>query len=100
MIEHIHPEGEPTPTLRDLYDRKDGSVEVVDWSTPKGAKMPQPSKYRLTDKGNRVLGDIMRRNAAATEARGTLQEEGAAILMRAARLKGEKHGSKSTRSPS
>lgn len=101
MIEHIHPEGEPTPTLRDLYERKDGSVEVVDWATPKG-KPPYPSKYRLTDKGYAVLGEIMRRNGAATAARGTAQEEAIAIQKRMAEGegKGKGSGSKSAWTPS
>lgn len=97
VIEHIHPEGEPTPTLRDLYDRKDGSVEVVEWSQPKG-KPAQPSKFRLTAKGHQVLGEIMARNAAATLQRGTGKEEAVARLVREAthRTGRKSNGGKST----
>lgn len=91
MIEHIHPEGEPTPTLRDLYERKDGSVEVVDWAQPKG-KPAYPSKFRLTDKGQQVITEVMRRNAAGTIARGTANEEAVQRLLRdrEERIRGER----------
>lgn len=81
MIEHVHPEGEPTPTLRDLYERKDGSVEVVDWAKPKG-KAAYPSKFRLLEKGRQAIAEVMRRNAAATLARGTANEEAVLGLLR------------------
>jgi len=83
VIEHVHPEGEPTPTLQDLYERKEGLVEVVDWATPKG-KPTHPSKFRLTEKGQAELGRIMRANAAASLARGTEKEEGVERVRRAA----------------
>ena len=81
MIEHIHPEGEPTPTLRDLYERKDGSVEVVDWATPKG-KPAYPSRFRLTEKGRQAIAEVLRRNAEATLARGTGNEEAVSQMIR------------------
>lgn len=82
MIKHIHPEGEPTPTLMDLYERRDGSVEVVEWTSAK--KDPKPSKFRVTDKGHRVLGEILRRNAIGSYIRGTEREEGIASVRHAA----------------
>ena len=90
MIDHIHPEGEPTPTLRDLYERKDGSVEVVDWATPKG-KPAYPSRFRLLEKGRQAIAEVMQRNAAASLARGTQNEEAVMQMVRAReeRRKGE-----------
>lgn len=90
MIEHIHPEGEPTPTLRDLYERKDGSVEVVDWAQPKG-KPAYPSKFRLLEKGRQAIAEVMKRNAAGTIARGSANEEAVQRLLRdrEERIRGE-----------
>lgn len=82
MIEHIHPEGEPTPTLRELYERHDGSVEVVKWTEGNKKEKAKPSVFRLTEKGEALLKGIMARNAAATLARGTALEEGAARVKR------------------
>lgn len=82
MIEHIHPEGEPTPTLYDLYQRREGLVEVVTWSSDK--KNPLPTKYRVTDKGHRYLGEIMRRNALGSYIRGTAEEEAVEALKKVA----------------
>lgn len=80
MIPHVHPDGEPTPTLLELHERKDGSVEVVDYN-----KDLKPTKFRLTEKGHRLLGEIMRRNALASRARGTTEEEGVEIVRRMAK---------------
>ena len=93
MIEHIHPEGERTPTLRDLYERRDGSVEVVDWATPKGQK-PYPSKFRLLEKGRQAIADVMRRNAEASMARGTANEEAVQAMIR--EREERRHGKPST----
>ena len=99
MIEHRHPDGEPTPTVRELYERKDGSAEVVDWVTPKGGK-PVPTKFRLLPKGQAIIGEIMRRNAAATLARGTAREEANATVRAVAGVRGEGDGSKGKSTPS
>ncbi len=103
MIEHIHPEGEPTPTVAELYERRDGSAEVAKWTEGSKTERPKPSVYRLTDKGCAVLGEIMRRNAAASLARGTVGEEGVESVKRAAGRtdgKGKSNGRKSTWTPS
>lgn len=70
-------------------------MEVIEWATPKG-KPAHPSKFRLTDKGQAELTEIMRRNAAASLARGTANEEGVERVKRARRprnLGGESNGS-------
>ena len=97
MIEHIHPDGEPTPTVRELFERKDGSAEAVAWSND---KIPVPTKFRLLPKGQAVISEIMRRNAAATLARGTVSEEAGAAMRASAGVKGEDSGSKSKSTPS
>lgn len=99
MIEHAHPDGEPTPTVRELYERKDGSAEVVDWVTPKGGK-PTPTRFRLTPKGQAIISEIMRRNVAASMARGTVNEEAGAAMRASAGTKGEGDGSKGKSTPS
>lgn len=75
MIEHGHPDGEPTPTVSELYERRDGSAEVAKWTEGSKTDPPKPSVYRLTDKGYAILGDIMRRNGAASVSRGSQREE-------------------------
>lgn len=70
MIEHIHPDGEPTPTVRELYERKDGSAEAVDWVRPNKTSPAVPTKFRLLPKGQQLITEIAQRNAAATLARG------------------------------
>lgn len=99
MIPHAHPDGEPTPTVRELYERKDGSAEVVDWVTPKGGK-PVPTRFRLLPKGQAIISEIMRRNVAASLARGTVSEEAGAALRASAGTKGEGDGSKGKSTPS
>lgn len=94
MIEHIHPDGEPTPTVRDLYERRDGSAEAIDWN-----KDGVPTKFRLTDRGYATISVVMRRNAAASLARGTENEEAIARLKRAASEKGKSNGRKSAWTP-
>lgn len=71
MIEHINPDGLPTPTVAELYERRDGSAEVVKWTEGSKTEPPKPSVYRLTEKGHALLGEIMRRNAEMTLARGS-----------------------------
>lgn len=89
MIEHVHPEGEPTPTVRELYERKDGSAEVATWTTGTKTKPGVPSTYRLTDKGHRLLGEIMRRNAIGSFIRGSEREEGVESVKMASLTSGE-----------
>ena len=84
MIEHDHPEGEPTPTVLELYERKDGSAEAVSWATPKGSKVSVPTRFQLLPRGQKIISDIARRNAMMTELRGTAREEGVAAVIRAA----------------
>jgi hypothetical protein len=81
VIEHIHPEGEPTPTIQELYERRDGSAEVAKWTAGSKTGPPKPSVYRLTGKGHALLGEIMRRNAAGTLERGTAAAEAGAALV-------------------
>lgn len=112
MIEHIHPDGEPTPTVAELYERRDGSAEVAQWTagSKDGKTPPKPAVYLLTAKGYAVLGEIMRRNAAATLARGTARTEAVESVRRFARSaeqeqerktrKGKSSGRKSTWTPS
>lgn len=98
MIDHIHPDGEPTPTVRELYEMKNGYAEAVTLDQ----KM-NPTTFRLTEKGAAVLGEIMRGNAKATLARGTARAEGSASMKRIAEQKKEivkKNGRKSTWTPS
>lgn len=83
MIPHIHPDGEPTPTARELYEMKDGLAEAVDFN-----RNMEPTRFRLTDKGHAHLGEIMRWNAMDTLDRGTSREEGVARQVRARSQKG------------
>ncbi len=78
MIEHIHPEGEPVPTVPELYERRAGLAEVASWTNGTKTDPPRPSTYRVTDAGHALLGEIMRRNALASLARGTVAEEAGA----------------------
>lgn len=95
MIEHIHPEGEPTPTVRELYERKDGSAEVATWTSGTKTTPGVPSTYRLLPKGWAVLGAIAARNAAGTLARNSASEEGVATMVKARIEGGKDSGSKS-----
>ncbi|QIG59057.1 hypothetical protein SEA_FRANSOYER_49 [Microbacterium phage Fransoyer] len=79
MIEHIRADGEPTPTVRELYERRDGSAEATAWSND---KVPVPTKFRLTDKGHAEIGRIMRANATETLRRGTGRLEGVMAVIR------------------
>lgn len=109
MIDHIHPEGEPTPTVAELYERRDGSAEVAKWTEGSKTEPPKPAIYRLTDKGYAVLGEIMRRNAQATLARGTGNVEAVEAMKKFTRSekqettktkKGGSRGSKGAWTPS
>lgn len=93
MIEHVHPDGEPTPTVRDLYEMKDGLAEAVAFD-----KDLKPTRFRVTDKGHALLGEIMKRNAEGSIARGTVYQEGGASVVRA--REGETNGKKSSWTPS
>jgi len=93
MIEHIHPDGEPTPTVRELYEMKDGLAEAIAFD-----KDLKPTRFRLTDKGYAHLNAIMKRNAAATLSRGTVSQEGGASVVRS--MEGETNGKKSSWTPS
>lgn len=107
MIPHIHPLGEPTPTVRELAERNDGSAVAIDWNAEGKA-----TKWRLMQKGYDLLGEIMRRNAAATLARGTAGIEAEMSVVMAAgtpeesetestkKSKGASRGSKSKPTPS
>lgn len=93
MIEHVHPEGEPTPTIREMYEMKEGLAEVVQRN-----KDGDPTVFRLTDKGNAHLGEIMRRNAAASIARGSADQEAVDAVRRAAKeRRGKGNGKKGSR---
>lgn len=96
MIPHVHPEGEPTPTVAELYERRDGSAEVAKWTEGSKTEPPKPAIYRLTDKGYAILGEIMRRNAAASIARGTANWEANESLRRA-NLTDEQKAAKATK---
>lgn len=100
MIEHIHPEGEPTPTVAELYERHDGSAEVAQWTAGSKTAKPKPSVYRLTDKGYAILGEVMRRNALASLARGSEAEEARLRQLRDHEQKGQGNGRKSAWTPS
>lgn len=65
MIEPTHEGDEPTPTVRELWARKDGSAEAVDFN-----KDGEPTRFHLTLKGHALLNGIMRRNAERALARG------------------------------
>ncbi|QNJ55546.1 hypothetical protein SEA_PHINKY_54 [Microbacterium phage Phinky] len=97
MIEHIHPDGEPTPTVRELYERKDGSAEATDWVKPNKTSPAVPTKFRLLPKGQAIISAIARRNAAATLARGGQSREPVLrmIQFREEKLRGEGNGSTS-----
>lgn len=100
MIEHIHPLGEPTPTVAELYERRDGSAEVNVWTAGSKTEPGKPSIYRLLPKGQAVISEIARRNAAATLARGSAADEGVAAMIEARKKGGEGDGSKSKPTPS
>jgi len=101
VIEHIHPDGEPVPTARELYERRDGTAEATKWvNGEKKTDPPRPVMFRITDKGHALIGEIMRRNAKATLARGTAAAEaGARIRLNKEQEGDEKRGSKSTQPP-
>ncbi|UDL15421.1 hypothetical protein SEA_PEPE25_46 [Microbacterium phage Pepe25] len=109
MIPHINPAGEPTPTIAELYELHDGYAEVAKWTEGSKTEPPKPAAYRLTDKGNALLGEVMRRNADATLARGSGPADAVAAMERFVRSesqqatkdkKGKSRGSKSKPSPS
>jgi len=100
VIEHIHPDGEPTPTVRELYERKDGSAEATVWVTPKGGETPVPTKFRLLPKGQAIITGIAQRNAAATLARNSAGEEGVAAMVKSRLEGGSESGSKGKPTPS
>lgn len=77
MIQPMHTDDEPTPTIRELYERKDGSAEAVEFNM----KM-EPTVFRLTAKGNQILAGIMKRNAEASIARGSTKQEAAEAVVR------------------
>jgi hypothetical protein len=60
QLEHV-------PTVRELYERGDGSVVAAAWD-----KEGNPTVFRVLDRGHVAMGAPMRRNAAA------LREAGAA----------------------
>ncbi|QED11863.1 hypothetical protein SEA_MASHLEY_46 [Microbacterium phage Mashley] len=100
MIEHHHPDGEPTPTVRELYERRDGSAEAIDWVKPSKTAPAVPTRFRLLPKGQAVISEIQHRNAAATLARGTAREEAAAAVRAARERGGSEDGGKSKSTPS
>lgn len=100
MIEHHHPDGEPTPTVRELYERKDGSAEATDWVKPNKTSPAVPTRFRLLPKGQAVISEIQRRNAAATLARGTARQEAGAALRAAKEQGGTDDGGKGKSTPS
>lgn len=100
MIEHHHPDGEPTPTVPELYERRDGSAEVATWTAGTKTTPGKPSTYRLLPKGQAVISEIQHRNAAATLARGTAHEEAAAAVRAARARGGTDDGSKGKSTPS
>lgn len=100
MIEHIHPEGEPTPTVPELYERRDGSAEVATWTAGTKTEPGRPSTYRLLPKGQAIITAIAQRNAAATLARDSAGEEGVAAMIKARLEGGGENGSKSKPTPS
>ncbi|QUE25342.1 hypothetical protein SEA_FIZZLES_48 [Microbacterium phage Fizzles] len=100
MIEHIHPDGEPTPTVRELYEQHDGSAEAIDWVKPSKTAPAVPTRFRLLPQGQAIISAIARRNAAATLARGTASQEAGAALRAAHEKGGSGDGSKSKSTPS
>lgn len=101
MIEPRHEDDEPTPTVRELWARKDGSVEAVDFN-----KDGEPTRFRLLPKGHELLNGIMRRNAERALARGAgalvrdarqaVRERAVPTREEAAKEKGKSRGRKST----
>lgn len=79
MIEHVHPGGEPTPTVADLVKMGRDYAHVIEWAGATKTKPGKPSKVRIMPKGHQLLGDIMKRNAAGTLARGARVEQAAAV---------------------
>lgn len=64
MIDGATPDYRPTPTIRELYEMKDGYAEAVTFS-----KALEPTSFRLTPKGHAYLAAIMRQNAEGAIAR-------------------------------
>lgn len=77
MIEHIHPEGEPTPTAHDLVKMGKQYAEVAEWSmgSKNGKTPPKPLKIRILPEGHKLLGEIMARNAISSSWRGSANQE-------------------------
>ncbi|QKO02799.1 hypothetical protein SEA_KELCOLE_46 [Microbacterium phage Kelcole] len=109
LIPHINPAGEPTPTVAELYELRDGYAEVAKWTEGSKTEPPKPAVYRLTDKGHALLGEIMQRNAAATLSRGSGATDAVDSMKKFVRSakqqevkdkKGKGNGSKSKPSPS
>lgn len=91
MIEHIHPEGEPTPTAFDLVKMGPEYAVVSEWTlgSKNGKTPPKPAKIQIKPKGHLLLGEIAWRNAVGTETRGSAAEERTAAAVRAAKEKAE-----------
>ncbi|MGO1566476.1 MAG: hypothetical protein ACTHXC_00500 [Brachybacterium sp.] len=78
MIEHIHPDGLPTPTVRELYDMKNGYAEATAFD-----KKMNPTAFRLLPKGSALLAEIMHQNAAGTLERGSATWEATQSIIKA-----------------
>lgn len=62
---------EPVPTAEALFNMGREYAEATAWVGGKKKSDPmRPTAFRITDKGHALLGEIMRRNAAAAIARG------------------------------
>lgn len=97
VIDPSHPDDEPTPTVRELWAMKNGTVEAVDYD-----KEGRPTRFRLLPAGHALLNGIMRRNAERALARGVGATHREAVeAMRRARMpvadkkKGKSNGRKS-----
>jgi len=55
----------PVPTVRELAERNDGSAVAIDWDGQGKA-----TRWRLLEKGRKILADAMHHNAQAAIARG------------------------------
>lgn len=77
MIEHIHPDGEPTPTALELVKMGKQYAEVAEWSmgSKNGKTPPKPIKVRVLPEGHKLLGEIMARNAIGSSWRGSSNQE-------------------------
>lgn len=77
VIEHIHPEGEPTPTAYDLVAMGKQYAEVAEWSmgSKNGKTPPKPIRIRILPEGHKLLGEIMARNAIGSIWRGSVKQE-------------------------